>query len=567
MFRSTAILILTLLLSACGGGGGGSSTAPDDPPARKGVFARTVPGNNENITGFVDSTFHNRMRWQNLYRPAQIAGSGYITGISWRYNDLMADPVTCPSLTIRLSHSSLTTVSSTFADNLDNGRGKAVTVLSNKAITFPAGAKETWHRITFDTPFYYNGTDSLVVDFTATGPFGGRLLDACDTDLGYTCVVFDKVEGSLTGTTDDFLQCTRFHFEGGDCAFVTDPNPNSLPFTSGMDLRKLQVLYRPEEVGGSGPIRGLGFQVAEPTLHQNYTFSMKVGHTTLSELGHTFADNFNAGAPVTVADQVAITIPAGIPAGGYVWIPWTGAPFTYNGTDNLLIELEVTDPTGVVRLDHRTGSVITRILAVPGSAVASQWDECQYGVKFRFAGGNLDVITSGEGSVAMPFRSGASNKSQHLYRATELGTRGRISKLALRARTNVGSATDYGDFTVRIGHAGLGAVDGLKNNFASNLAAGSVEAFRGTFTVPANIRYGDWVEIPLTTPFTYDTSRDLVLQISSAPGSSDIAVSMSGDSAAEQARYADGHAAALDSAAESASTITDGVFDLRLVLE
>lgn len=565
MFRSTALLILTLLLSACAGGGGGS--ASQDDPAPKGVFARTVPGNNENITGFLDPMFYSRMHWQNLYRRSQIAGAGYITGISFQYNDLMDAPATCPSLTIRISHSGLTEASGTFSNNLDNGKGGAVLVLADKAVTFPAGAKETWHRIDFDTPFYYNGTDSLVVDFDATGPFGGRLLDACDTGLGYPSTVFNNTPGALTGSTMDFLQRTRFHFEGGDCAFVTEPNPNSLPFTSGMDLRKMQILYHPEEVGGSGPIRGLGFQVAEATLHQNYTFSMKVGHTTLSELGHTFADNFNAGAPVTVADQVAITIPAGIPAGGYVWVPWPGAPFTYNGTDNLLIELEVTDPTGVVRLDHRTGSVTTRILAVPGSAVASQWDGCQYGVTFRFAGGNVDVITSGEGAVTMPFSGGTGNKSQHLYRITELGTQGRISKLALRARTNVSSALTYGDFTVRLGHASPGAAAGLGNTFADNLASGSVEAFRGTFTVPANIRYGDWVEIPLTTPFAYDAARDLVLQISSAPGSSAVPVSMSGESAAEQARYTDAHAGALDPAAENASTVTHGVFDLRLVLE
>lgn len=563
MYRSAAALALALLLSACGGGGGG--TASNDPTAPKGVFTRTVPGANENITGFLDANPNDHMLWQNLYRPDQIAGAGYITGISFRYNDLMDTPATCPAMTIRLSHSASTEILSIFSDNLNNGRGNLATVLSGKAVTFPAGAKDTWHRIDFDTPFYYNGVDSLVAEFDATGPFAGRLLDACDTDLGYACTVFNSTPGAVTGYVDDFLQLTRFHFEGGDCAFVAEPNPNSLPFTSGMDVRKMQVLYHPEEVGGSGPIRGLGFQVGATTTLQTYTFSMKVGHTTLAELGHTFADNFDVGTPVTVAEQVSLTVPAGIPAGGYLWIPWTGAPFDYNGTDNLLLEMEVTDPSGVVWLDHRAGSDITRIMATPGSAVATQWDGCQYGVKFRFAGGNVDVVTSGAGSVTMPF--GSANKSQHLYRATELGTQGRITKLALRMHTNASAATTYDDFTVRLGHASTGAASGLNNAFAANLAEGSVEAFRGTFTVPAGVRYGDWLEIPLTMPFTYDAARNLVLQISSAAGGSASPVSMSGDTADEQARHSHSHAAALDSGADSASTVTHGIFDLRLVLE
>lgn len=566
MLRSPIALCLAFLLTACGGGGD-STPSPAIPPAPTGSFSRTVPGDNENITGFLDANPQNHMHWQNLYRAPQVAGAGLITGISLQYNNTQDASASCPTLTIRLSHSGLPEVAGTFSDNLDNGRGRAITVLSGKTVTFPAGAKETWHRIDFDTPFYYNGVDSLVVDFDATGPFGGRLLDACDTDLDHLCTVFNSTPSATTGATARFLQRTQFHFKGGDCAFVTEPDPNSLPFTNEMDVRKIQVLYRPSEVGGSGPIRGLGFQVASTTTLQTYTLSLKVGHTTLSEPGNSYADNFNAGAPVTVADRIEFTLPAGIPEGSCFWIPWTGAPFTYNGTQNLLLELEVTSPSGVVWLASRTTPEINRILAVPGSAVATARDGCQYGIKFRFAGGNVEALTSGEGSVTMPFNSASGNKSQHLYRAAELGTRGRITRLALRMHTNTSDAVTFGDFTVRLGHASPGAASGLNNAFASNLAEGSVEAFRGTFTVPAGLRYGDWLEIPLTTPFVYDASRNLVLQVSAAPGLGGCPVSLSGDSAAEQARYSHCHAGALSSGAENATTVTHGIFDLRLILE
>ena len=75
MLRSPIALCLAFLLTACGGGGDSTPNLAM-PPAPTGSFSRTVPGDNENITGFLDANPQNHMRWQNLYRAPQIAEIG-----------------------------------------------------------------------------------------------------------------------------------------------------------------------------------------------------------------------------------------------------------------------------------------------------------------------------------------------------------------------------------------------------------------------------------------------------------------------------------------------------------
>ena len=44
--------------------------------------------------------------------------------------------------------------------------------------------------------------------------------------------------------------------------------------------------------------------------------------------------------------------------------------------------------------------------------------------------------------------------------------------------------------------------------------------FNGTFSMPAGLISGDWVEIPLTTPFAYNPTKNLVVQMASDPAGS-----------------------------------------------
>jgi hypothetical protein len=76
------------------------------------------------------------------------------------------------------------------------------------------------------------------------------------------------------------------------------------------------------------------------TTANDYVVTVRLGHTTLSALAGSFAANFNSGAPVTVASGLSFKVPAGIPVGHPIWIPLSGV-FNYNGTDNLIVDIEV----------------------------------------------------------------------------------------------------------------------------------------------------------------------------------------------------------------------------------
>jgi len=561
-FKAVFGLFLIVILAACGGGGNKGVSAPELPtPA--GSFGKVIPGTASATTGLMDELLpptppQTYSHWQNLYLAKQIGSSGYLTGISFRYYGAMASDVTVPNLSIKLSHSNLENLNASFANNHGTGQGSQVTVRPAASFTFPAGADGTWHKIPLTTPFYYNGVDNLIAEFETQGTYNGRVLDGADTSAGYQSVVF-TFTNLPTGTTSDFLQLTKLHFAGGDhVPFLTSDMVNTAPFnTTGNN--KLQMLYRADEIDGSGPIRGIGIRVGQATTAESFTVTMKVGHSSLSTLDTTFASNFNSGTPVMVADHASFSVPAGIPEDDYVWIPWTGSGFTYNGTDNLVIELDVSTATGSLGLRRSVGTAgVTRVLGNSGSLVGTVADRVKYGVKLRFGGGNVDVITSGSGTVSMPFTDTFSTKSQHLYRAAELGSSGVITKIACRLHANTSLST-YDNFSVVLGHATNPA---LGSTFSTNMTGGGTEVFRGTFTLPAGLKWGDWLEIPLTTPFIYDASKDLVIQLSSSPGNLH-GVSMSDDNAL---RYYHCHAGSADSTTNTVTTLSNNITDVRLVL-
>ncbi|MGA3280729.1 MAG: hypothetical protein ABSD50_07080 [Smithella sp.] len=233
----------------------------------------------------------------------------------------------------------------------------------------------------------------------------------------------------------------------------------------------------------------------------------------------TYANNFNIGTPVVVANAQTFTVPAGVPYGTYVWIPIPDGTFIYDGTDNLIVQIETTAVTNALEvwwLDSNLGTN-TRVVGNPGDTVGSVTDGSQYLIKFRFAGGTVDVITGGGSNESFPFSSTLNNKRQYLYFAEELGTKGTITKVACRLLSN-SNASNYNNFTVVIGHTTSTSLGSAM--FSGNMADAQT-VFSGTFTVPAGLGAGDWIEIPLSTPFAYDGKRNLVVQMSTLAGTAD----------------------------------------------
>ncbi len=242
--------------------------------------------------------------------------------------------------------------------------------------------------------------------------------------------------------------------------------------------------------------------------------TVKLGHTTLSDLTITFANNFNSGAPVTVANAASFAVPGGIPVNGYVWLPFADGAFTYNGTDNLVVEVDVSAGTGTTFWRNHTGTGQIRLRGSHGSPIGAT-DSAAYDIQFRFHGGTMDVHTpngiSGSIGDGFPFNN-VDGKRQYLYLASELGTQGAISTIACRAVVN--SAAEGGlNYTVVISQT---TATTLNATFAANLPT-PVTVLSGTLSIPAVLR-GDWLEIPLSTPFSYNGRDNLVVQIAGTGG-------------------------------------------------
>lgn len=105
-------------------------------------------------------------------------------------------------------------------------------------------------------------------------------------------------------------------------------------------------------------------------------FRITLGHTNLVTPVNTFADNFNSGTAVIVLDEPTYNYavaagPWNDPPAGWSEIPLS-VPFTYNYTDNLVLQFEFMDVNFPVPFYAGNGGIpITILTEIDGGAVAT----------------------------------------------------------------------------------------------------------------------------------------------------------------------------------------------------
>lgn len=117
------------------------------------------------------------------------------------------------------------------------------------------------------------------------------------------------------------------------------------------------------------------------------------------------------------------------------------------------------------------------------------------------------------GSNVFPLNTSSSNKEQYFYIMSEFSPTvppGLIDKIYLRRSSSSSNNSTYTDFTVKIKQE--------PNNITSfsnttYLVGMTTVVSEGTFIIPAGSA-GDWIEIPLSTPFNYDGTSNLVIEVS-----------------------------------------------------
>ena len=504
------IAALTMVIPACGdssnggGGGGGGGGLPD------GTFIKTAQlDSNTGWDRHFDSSITD-LRVQHLYLADWIGGSGYITAIAFKSNTITAAEITCPDLTMRMGHTSLSALTNTFANNVEQGKGSVETVLTNAQVVVQVVSAGDYFEIQLDTPFYNNGVDNLVVDFIRTGVCDGTISLLSDNTVS-NGALWSENPASTTGTPDIPLNM-EFYFEGGENTMnYGGASGNYWPFSS--DLPRTQNLYLASEINGFGPITGIAFQAGSTTPEETYTATVKLAHSTQTSLSTTWAFNY-AGSPKTVANEVTFTIPAGIPAGEYFWVPLPDGTFTYDGTRNLLVEVDISAGSGVTNLrcsdvaDRRTPGYHSDGAYATGGGV----DNVLPHIKLRFNGGTMDVITAGDGAWIVPYSFDDNYKTQFMFGAQQFGTGGSVTGISFRLLT-YSFASDYPNATVVLGHTANTALSPI---FDLNMADPTT-VFTGTLNVPGGLKPGDWVKIPVSG-FTYDPTWNLVVEVAQDAG-------------------------------------------------
>ena len=562
MKRETNLLIIAVCiiaffisLTGCGGGGGSAAVVNGDGAA-KGTFKKSIAYNTSSWGNLFYG--HHTLRFHLLYRAEDIKGSGNISMLRFRLDDALLADVTCNNTTLKMGHTSAANLTTTFADAIETGQGSFVTLLDNATITIPAATAGSYFEIPLPSAFNYNGVDNLLIEISRSSACSGDVTLDIGTAVGYdaTLRAIDS-DTAASGVLYDNNMTVSFQFSGGDNEVTfSGAGSDTHPF-SDISQGKVQILYTPSEINGSGPISGIGFQMAGTSLENDVTYTLKLGHAA-SLLSTTFADNFDVDTPVTLADNVSFTIPAGIPGGEYFWVPIPEGTFTYNGTDVLLLEIDVSSATAVTTLVCNASEPGRRAVGDSGADIASSIDGHAYNTKFRFKGAPVQVMPTGDsssGQVLGGIVNTGAGQIQSLYTPDMVGTGGTVTDISVRLTMDSVAAT-IPNYKIYMGSTAKNLLD-IAETYDSNMELSSSLVFDGSFDIPAGLKAGDWLTIPLQTPFTYDPTRNMTIFFmadSGSPGNNRV-------SASSDVSWFPSHSVGLNDNATAVTGMPGWVFD------
>ena len=504
IFSVLALLSMVGLLVSCGGGGGGSSggSSSSGSGTAIGQFIKSIIPAGASGHWYLFDPNPNGSRYQMLYRASDVQGAGNIDSISFKLAGITAG-TTCPNVEVRMAHTSVTSLTdTTFANNVEQGKGSVDIVRAAATLTIPAGAVDDYITVPLDHSFAYNGTDNLIVDVLTNACGSTVIFKGMAPAVAYNPLIWTLNRSSLTGTSFNTLVHTKFNFAGGDNKLDYSGASSALvPFSSTLTRQRSQMLHLAAAVDGSGPITGIGMVTNTTTVAATYTMTIMVGHSTLAALTNTYANNYS-DTPVTVANDLTFTVPAGVPAGETIWLPLDSV-FNYNGSDNLIIEIAVTAANAAT--NWRGNAAIGNFQLLWGPTASATGTIYTWGMdtKLRFNGGRVNVVTDAASFSSNMFGP-AANGYATLYRASELGSAGTITSIGCRAHIDT-VAGSYPSYQLIIGHTAADALTSPADFVSQNVA------YSGTYTIPATLKKGDWIDVPLSVPFVYDGKSNLII--------------------------------------------------------
>ncbi|MBN2491256.1 MAG: hypothetical protein JXQ29_10460 [Planctomycetes bacterium] len=281
--------------------------------------------------------------YQEHITATAIGRSGMIVGLAFLSHSNQTMTATLGR--IRMSHTTLTTPSTTFATNTPC----AVEVYPAQPLTW-VGTAQAWSPLPMTRGFYYDGVRNLTIElrFQGAAVTGGN--GACDTNSSHANAphrLWVYGTGAYTATTaasagDKYGLKVALVF--ADQAYCPSDTPttgtaNIFPMGWGAEGRFQMIVDAKYLPSAPVKITDIAFAPTAPTTFTASQFQMRMAHTTLADFSSSANFDTNLGSsPIIVHNG-----PMSWSATANAWSPFNlKGSFGYDGKRHLLIELRYT---------------------------------------------------------------------------------------------------------------------------------------------------------------------------------------------------------------------------------
>ena len=244
-------------------------------------------GNGDATSALPIYTYSHDSRSVAIYKAGELGGSARLTALSLNVTSVPQAAESLANWKIRLKHTNLTALAP--GSSWDNTGWTTVYQAS------PVISATGWVTFTFTTPFDFNGTDNLLVDFSmdrAGTNYSNILVQASNTSgTGMIYGVSDSVHGDPSGWSDNTPYTNGINLRPDVCfssmkEIPIRPSPSG-SFTNGIWSGEVSVPV-------SGNVAGLKAQAGAVTGTSN-PFQVNPSPTTSPQSSTVFSENYESG--------------------------------------------------------------------------------------------------------------------------------------------------------------------------------------------------------------------------------------------------------------------------------
>ncbi len=301
----------------------------------------------------------------------------------------------------------------------------------------------------------------------------------------------------------------------------SDGASNYWPFYTQRVSGRFQALYYPDQVGAEGKIMRIALNRTSMAANNISNLRIYMAHTNLTNLTDTFDNNY-LGFLTEVLNEPEYVLNSS-DSDSWLYFDLNGN-FTYDSKYNLLVEIRWngTGGTTVPTWSSSAGGLRRAYAFGDSTYTAAGSDGLLPVMKFYVDAVKTGILDEKGVNNIIPFCPGFSTydamRMQVLYPSTTVQNSGYIKEIAFRLGDTYQNWANVSQFSVRMAHSDNTS---LSTNFDENYI-GSLEEVvnRSYFNASTDGNHG-WLSIPLDTPFHYDETHNLLVEIRWDGGSRD----------------------------------------------